>query len=74
MLTFFQPVWLLLLVPLAAAWFIWPLPNRGLRILRAVIFLLTVLAVAQFALRLPDRAGTVIVHSSRAESVSWKYG
>ncbi|MFM2294509.1 MAG: hypothetical protein RLZZ350_922 [Verrucomicrobiota bacterium] len=27
--TLFQPIWLLL-IPLAAAWFAWPLPNRGL--------------------------------------------
>jgi len=38
MFVLFQPVWLLLLIPLAAAWFAWPLPNRWLKILRAVIF------------------------------------
>ncbi|MGH7950931.1 MAG: VWA domain-containing protein [Limisphaerales bacterium] len=69
MLTFFQPVWLLLLVPLAAAWFAWPLPNRGLKILRAVIFALAVLALAQLAIKLPDRAGTVIVVADRSESM-----
>ncbi|MEJ0091557.1 MAG: hypothetical protein WDM80_17650 [Limisphaerales bacterium] len=56
MFTLFQPVWLLLLIPLAAAWFIWPLPNRGLRLLRAVVFVTIVLAVAQLALRLPEFA------------------
>jgi hypothetical protein len=69
MLIFFQPVWLLLLIPLGVAWFVWPLPNRGLRVLRAVVFVLTVLAVAQFAIRLPDRAGTVIVVADRSESM-----
>jgi Mg-chelatase subunit ChlD len=69
MLTFFQPVWLLLLIPLAAAWIAWPLPNRGLKILRAVIFLLVVLALAQLAIKLPDRAGTVIVVADRSESM-----
>jgi Mg-chelatase subunit ChlD len=69
MLTCFQPVWLLLLVPLAAAWFIWPLPNRGLMILRAVVFAVIVLALAQLAIRLPDRAGTVIVVADRSESM-----
>lgn len=69
MFTFFQPVWLLLLVPLAAAWFAWPLPNRGLRILRAIIFVLVVLALAQLAIRLPDRAGTVVVVADRSESM-----
>ncbi|HEY5042391.1 MAG TPA: VWA domain-containing protein [Verrucomicrobiae bacterium] len=66
---FFQPVWLLLLVPLAAALFAWPLPNRWLKILRAVIFLLVVLALAQLAIKLPDRAGTVIVVADRSESM-----
>ncbi len=69
MLSFFQPVWLLLLIPLAAAWFAWPLPNRGLKILRAVIFALVALALAQLALKLPDRAGTVIVVADRSDSM-----
>ena len=69
MLTFFQPVWLLLLIPLAAAWVAWPLPNRGLKILRAVIFVLVVLALAQFAIKLPDRAGTIVVVADRSESM-----
>ncbi len=69
MLTFFQPVWLLLLIPLAAAWVAWPLPNRGLKILRVVIFLLVVLALAQLAIKLPDRAGTVVVVADRSDSM-----
>ena len=69
MIALFQPVWLLLLVPLAAAWFIWPLPNRGLQIVRAIVFMLAVLALAQLALRLPDRAGTVIVVADRSDSM-----
>jgi Mg-chelatase subunit ChlD len=69
MLTLFQPVWLLLLFPLAAAWFAWPLPARGLKILRAVVLLLVVLALAQLAIKLPDRAGTVIVVADRSESM-----
>jgi len=69
MLTLFQPVWLLLLVPLAAALLAWPLPARSLKILRGVIFLLVALALAQLALRLPDRAGTVIVVADRSESM-----
>jgi Mg-chelatase subunit ChlD len=69
MLTLFQPVWLLLLIPLAAAWVAWPLPVHGLKILRAVIFLLVVLALAQLAIKLPDRAGTIIVVADRSESM-----
>jgi Mg-chelatase subunit ChlD len=69
MVTFFQPVWLLLLLPLTVAWFAWPLPNRALRTLRAMTFVLIVLALAQFAVRLPDRAGTVVVVADRSQSM-----
>src|SRR5476649_869246 len=69
MFTLFQHIWLLLLIPVAAAWFAWPLPNRGLKILRAIIFLLVVFALAQLAIKLPDRAGTVIVVADRSESM-----
>ena len=65
----FQPVWLLLLIPLAAAWLAWPLPARALKIVRAAIFLLVVLALAQLAVKLPDRAGTVVVVADRSESM-----
>jgi Mg-chelatase subunit ChlD len=65
----FQPVWLLLLVPLAVAWRVWPLPNRGLKSLRALVFIFVVLALAQMAVKLPDRSGTVIVVADRSESM-----
>src|SRR2546423_7794859 len=67
--SFFQPVWLLLLVPLAVAWWVWPLPSRWLRMMRAVTMILIVFALAQFAIRLPDRSGTVIVVADRSESM-----
>jgi Mg-chelatase subunit ChlD len=69
MFVLFQPIWLLLLIPLVAAWFAWPLPARGLKFLRAVIFILVALALAQLAIKLPDRAGTVIVVADRSESM-----
>lgn len=69
MFTLFQPIWLLLLVPLAAAWLAWPLPNRLLNTLRAIVFILIILALAQLAIKLPDRAGTVIVVADRSESM-----
>src|ERR1041384_3783637 len=69
MFTLLQPIWLLLLIPLAAALFAWPLPARGLKILRVVVFLLVVFALAQLAIKLPDRAGTVIVVADRSESM-----
>jgi Mg-chelatase subunit ChlD len=66
---FFQPVWLLLLVPLAVAWWGWPLPTRWLRVLRAITLVVTVFALAQLAIRLPERSGTVIVVADRSESM-----
>jgi len=69
MLTLFQPVWLLLLIPLTAALFAWPLPARALGILRGIVLVLVVLALAQVAIKLPDRAGTVIVVADRSESM-----
>lgn len=69
MIVFFQPVWLLVLVPLAVAWWVWPLPNRFLRILRALTLVLVVCAIAQLAIRLPERAGTVVVVADRSESM-----
>ncbi len=69
MFVLFQPVWLVLLIPLAAAGLTWPLPSRGLNILRAVIFALVVLSLAQLAIKLPDRSGTVIVVADRSESM-----
>src|SRR5580698_646240 len=69
MLTLFQPIWLLLLIPLATAWFAWPLPARGLKALRAMVFVFVIFALAQLAIKLPDRAGTVVVVADRSESM-----
>jgi Mg-chelatase subunit ChlD len=69
MIVLFQPVWLLLLVPLAAAWFFLPLPSLTLRMLRAVGFVTLVLAMCYPAIRLPDRSGTIIVVADRSESM-----
>src|SRR6185437_3793575 len=69
MFEFFQPVWLFLLLPLAVAWRVGPLPSRGVRVLRAVTRGIIVFALAQLAIRLPDRSGTVIVVADRSESM-----
>ncbi|HXT11781.1 MAG TPA: VWA domain-containing protein [Candidatus Angelobacter sp.] len=69
MFEFFQPVWLFLLLPLAVAWRVWPLPSLWLRVLRAVTLVIIVFALAQLAIRLPDRSGTVIVVADRSESM-----
>jgi Mg-chelatase subunit ChlD len=69
MITLSQPVWLLLLVPLGVTLYLWPLPNRWLRLCRAMVLALIVLALCHPAIRLPDRAGTVVVVADRSDSM-----
>ena len=64
-----HPVWLLLLVPVAIAWWQWPMPGRGLRILRAIILTLLVLGLAQPEIRLNDRSGVVVVVADQSRSM-----
>jgi len=66
---FFSPIWLLLLLPLAAAMYLWRLPTRGLNLVRFIIILLLVLAMAQPAMKLKDQQGTVVVLIDRSESM-----
>lgn len=66
---FFSPIWFLLLLPLVAALFLWRLPTRGLNIVRLVILLLLVFAMAQPAMKLKDQQGTVVVLIDRSESM-----
>ena len=68
-MTFLQPVWLLVLLPLLAAWMVWRQSSRLLQVLRAVLFLLLVLALARPALKLPSRNGTVVVLVDRSASM-----
>ena len=69
---FFSPIWLLLLLPLAAALYRWRLPTRGLHIVRFIIIALLVLAMAQPAMKLKDQQGTVVVLIDRSESMPTK--
>ena len=66
---FFSPIWLLLLLPLSAAMYLWRLPTRGLNLVRFIIILLLVLAMAQPAIKLKDQQGTVVVLIDRSESM-----
>ena len=63
------PIWLALLIPLGVMWLAWPLPTRLLRVLRAVTLVALVLAICHPSVRLPDRAGTVVVVADRSESM-----
>jgi Mg-chelatase subunit ChlD len=68
-MTLLQPIWLLLLIPLAVAWRRWPLPTRALQTLRATAYVCVVLAACGLSLRLPSRAGTVVVVADRSRSM-----
>ncbi len=64
-----DPAWLLLVVPLAAALWYWRLPTRLLTVMRAVALLAVLGALAGLAVRLPSRAGTVVVMVDRSLSM-----
>jgi len=64
-----NPIWLLLALPMAAALLIWKMPSPNMLILRVSIVVLLILAMSQLALRLPSRAGTVIVVADRSLSM-----
>jgi len=56
-----HPIWLLLLIPVAAGLYLWPMPSRLLTGVRILILLLLTLALSAPAIRIPSRVGTVIV-------------
>jgi len=64
-----QPIWLFLLIPLGLSLWLWRLPNRVLLALRLLSLVLLVLALSGLALRLPSRAGTVVVLADRSLSM-----
>lgn len=68
-MTFLEPHWLLLILPLAVAWWWLRPPALWLRILRAVVYGLIVLAMCNPQLILPRRAGTVVVLADRSDSM-----
>ncbi len=68
-MTVLQPIWLFLLIPLVLSVWLWRLPTRLLIVLRLVMVVLLVLALAGVSLRLPSRAGTVVVLADRSLSM-----
>ena len=64
-----HPIYLMLLVPLVVALFVWKFRSRILRSLRAITYLLAVLALAGLTIRLPRQAGTVVVIADRSHSL-----
>ena len=68
-MTLLHPIWLLLLIPLIISLRVWKLPSRLLGGLRIAILALILLAMCGLAIRLPSRAGTVVVVADRSQSM-----
>lgn len=64
-----QPIWLLLLIPLCAALWLWPAPTRFLQYWRGGLVGVIVLAMCWPLVKLPSRHGTVIVVVDRSLSM-----
>lgn len=69
MVTLLNPIWLILAIPLLAAWWVWKPVSRFLQIARLVLVALILLALAGLAIQLPSRAGTVVVVADRSLSM-----
>ncbi len=68
-MTLLYPIWLFLLVPLGLSLWFWRMPNRTLLALRVLGLTLVMLGLCGLALRLPSRAGTVVVVVDRSLSM-----
>ncbi len=68
-MTLLSPTWLFLLLPLGLALWLWRPPTRFLTLTRGLSVVLVVLALAGLTLRLPSRAGTVVVVVDRSLSM-----
>ena len=68
-MTLLHPIWLLLLIPLIISLRVWKLSSRVLTGLRIAILVLILLAMCGLAIKLPSRAGTVIVVADRSQSM-----
>ena len=69
MITLLNPIWLLLAIPLFAAWWVWKPSSRFLRVARLALLSLILLALCGLAIKLPSRAGTVVVVADRSLSM-----
>lgn len=68
-MTFTEPTWLLLLIPLTFAMLRWRAGTLALAVLRGLTLLLVVLAMAGLAVRLASRSGVVVVIADRSASM-----
>jgi hypothetical protein len=67
--TFLDPVWLALALPLAASLWLFPQPSRLTNALRITAIILALLAISGLALKFPSRAGTIVVVADRSRSM-----
>ncbi|HEX9983586.1 MAG TPA: vWA domain-containing protein [Thermoanaerobaculia bacterium] len=67
-MTFLEPLWLTLFIPLAAALWLWR-PARSLVAIRIAILLCLLLALAGLAVKLQSRAGVVVLVADRSLSM-----
>ncbi len=64
-----HPIWLFLAIPLLLSLWLWRMPSRLLLELRCLTLLLLLLALCGAVLRLPSRAGTIVVVADRSQSM-----
>src|SRR5262245_34306274 len=64
-----HPFWLILIIPLAVALWLWKLPPPLLLGLRIASVALILLAICGLALKLPSRAGMIVVLADRSDSM-----
>ncbi|MFA7238413.1 MAG: vWA domain-containing protein, partial [Phycisphaeraceae bacterium] len=69
MIGFEQVMWLLVGVPLLATLGWWRLPGRLMMVLRVVVIVLVVLGMSGLRVRLPSRAGMVVMMVDRSRSM-----
>jgi Mg-chelatase subunit ChlD len=69
MVTLLSPIWLVLVIPLLAGWWLWKPSSRLLHYARLATLLLILLALCGLAVRLPSRAGTVVIVADRSLSM-----
>lgn len=69
MMTLLHPAWLVLAIPLVASVWVWPPITWLLRVLRLLTLALVLLSLAGLTLRLPSRAGTVVIVADRSTSM-----
>ncbi|MFZ2957169.1 MAG: vWA domain-containing protein [Candidatus Ozemobacteraceae bacterium] len=68
-MTFLQPAWFLLALPIVASFLVWRLPSRLLTVLRLFSLALLLIAMAGPIFLLPRQAGTVIAVVDRSRSL-----